>query len=42
MTNYRGQVISPALNSLCDEIVNGVFAVYKFPGPGLPERVYQT
>lgn len=42
MTNYRVQVISPDLNSLCDEIVNGVFAVHKFLGPGLLERVYQT
>lgn len=42
MTNSRLQVISPALNSLCDEIVNGLFAVHKFPGPGLLERVYQT
>lgn len=42
MTNYRVQVISPDLNSLCDEIVNGVFAVHKFLGPGLLERAYQT
>lgn len=42
MTNSRLHVISPALNSLCDEIVNGVFAVHKSPGPGLLERVYQT